>query len=296
MRHLLRWKLLFAVFVVILVIAAAANTKWFSNVYFSLVPYPEGIIALGTFEESDFDEMLRAKGLHLVLYFIESESSRGARVDLASKEISYGTGKHDDRFPCLVVNYDQSEAPRISSCASRSRAYDYERLDIDSRPLFDDRVMDGEIDSSKILKDGQNPLLEETYKPYVSTQFDENFLRVQKIGSNDFIAQCSGLQLTASDHIGAIIFYVTKDRPHARGALAVGDADADSHTHLTLSVHLKSSITTGYQCDASITLPSDLVVVLSGSQLLAIDPASMTFGVTALPATPLNLILFRSVH
>lgn len=296
MKYLLSMKVIFAVFATAAVITAGAHTKWFKNLYFSLIPYREGIVGLGTFQEEKFDEILRDHDVRLVLYFIERETFRAVRVNLASKEVAYGTDKHEDRFPCLIVRHDESEAPRISSCTSKSRYYDYERLDIDSRLLFDDEVNNDEVDSSKFLKDGKNYWLKEVYKPYSATEFDAKFLRIQKIGSSDLIASCSGLQLIAPDRIGAVNFYVTKIRPHARGALAAGVGNADALTHKVLMVHLKNALTTGYQCDSAITLPSDLVIVVSGTHLLAIDPTSQKFGVAILPATPLNSILFRVVR
>lgn len=269
-----------------------------SAFFFGLQPalpmeaYLEGWEGLGQYRKVEFDSLLKEE-VEIVLYFIENKRLEGVRFELSSKEIEFDGLKHEDRFVCLID--DRAGGIHVSSCRSKTGKHTYVNMDLESKPLFNETILQSEIDHSKRLRNGSNIFLYDTYMPYIALDFSDSFLRGQKFGLDDFVASCSGLHHTSRDGFGSVGVYHTTIRPHFRGTYGMGVGDNDGRTKSLESVHLKVSLTEGYRCDEAVTLESGLVVVLSEDTLVLFDYRKKVFGVTKLPNSPHGPILFRTI-
>lgn len=250
----------------------------------------EGWEGLSQYRRIEASEALKGKESKVLLYYFAASGLKAVRFNLLSHETKLVDTFFENRFLCLMN--DTGQNMRVSACRSTTGKFDAKEISIESIPLFSDTLRASEVDASKVLVEGRNEQLWGTYAPYISVQFDDEFLAVQRIGSGDFVAQCSSLQLTSSDGLGAVVLYTTSVRPHFRGTLASGVGGADQRTKFLKAVHLAEKRGVGYRCDEVATLPSNLVVVLSADQIVVLNYAEKTYAMVDLPIRRRGFVLF----
>ncbi|MBL8709272.1 MAG: hypothetical protein JNL25_08770 [Rhodospirillaceae bacterium] len=260
------------------------------------------------FERQEFNDILGREPKRVVLYFLDDASGKGVMLDLLSERFESSQTSHRGSFLCLIVERDESKslfddlhAPVdretvVSACTSKSGAYDILKAEIESTPLFPDRIPASEIDPAKALRDGLNVYLHDVYSPYLPNSVSDDFLEAQRFGPDDFIASCNGLHLTSRDGVGAVGIERTSIRPHYAGVRNYRIESVAQKVQTEMVVHLKASQSEGYKCEQAAMLASGLVFVLSGDNIVAIDYKQKIFGVKSLPLNRTGSVLFRSIE
>jgi hypothetical protein len=251
--------------------------------------YPPGWEGLSDFKEIPFAKVVEREPSRVILYYIDRSQFHSVRYDLLAGKTDAGDLSGHPKFLCAIARGQKIAA--VSACASSTGTLSAKGAEVVSTLLFGDTIDTTEIDPSVVLHDGKNLEVIGLFHPFI--QLDE-ILGTQRIGDGDFAALCSSLQLTASDGIGAVHLLKTKRRPHVTATYAV-IADDPALTQTVALVHLKLGYHNGYVCDEAITLPSNIVLLISRDQLLALDYQNKIYGVVDLPMPRGSYLLARVV-
>lgn len=260
------------------------------------------IMDLSGFNRVSFSHLVSTRVGMADVYYLDTE---GQAVSLNLATGDWGLGeKSADGFLCLIAKNgislaDDTGQPivagplRISACTSKTGLYDVLHLDVVYKSLLKDDIAANEVDTSKALRQGSNIYIADLYQPTRPYQINDEFLEGQRFGDTNEAIGCGSLHLTASDHLGLVIFYSTLVRPHYAGVLHASVADDTPDTKIGDGIHLKIAPQIGFKCEQAALLSKEIAIVVSENYLVAIDREHFVYAFRKLPVDRRSLLIFR---